>query len=168
MPKFLIFLVLFAFSCSASVTPPPPQDAAATETPTLIFGYQGGWGAETYYRLKDGRWYASAYAGLRTNDSENRLNREALASDENNWSLIGPAPAAATALAESLPLTDLRKIEERSSCAALAHDGGCPLVGIYSEQEGEGYVQWYGDFADVPSVAAYMERVDALVRESGY
>ena len=167
MPRLLPLLALFALSCTASVTQPPPQDAAAA-TPTLIFGYQGGWGSETYYRLKDEQWYRSAYAGLRSNEPENKLNRDALATDESNWELIGPAPADATQLALDLPLEALYAIEERNDCAALAYDGGCPLVGVYRQQEGEGYQQWFGDFTEVPSVAAYMERVGALVSEAGY
>ncbi len=94
--RYLILpLLLVLMTCST-----PEEAVAVLDTEgesaalsTVVFGYRGGWGSESYVRYHDGQLYRNAYAGLRTNDPENQLNRDALATDEANWTLVGPAPS---------------------------------------------------------------------------
>ncbi len=166
MRSLILPLLLVFISCS---TPEEAvavlEDGQAVEMSTVVFGYRGGWGSEQYVRYHDGVLYRNSYAGLRTNEAGNKLNRDALATDAANWTPVGPAPANVLAAVRELPLTALLGIEERVACPALAYDGGCPYLGVVrADDAGGDYVEWHGDFPDAPTVAAYMRRVGDLVR----
>lgn len=160
----LLLPLLWLLSCAPATTESisDPEGQVVSSDDLLIFGYRGGWGNERYFRLQHGKWYRNAYADLSSNDPKNKLNRDALATDEGNWELIGPAPGDAKVLAKELPLSALVKINDRMDCAALAHDGGCTYLGVYREGE---YMEWHGDFDNIPALATYMVRVENLINE---
>ena len=164
MPTYLTCLCLFfILSCSSpGLQPDSAADASAetATTPPFVFGSRGGHGAETYFLLKNGILYRSAYADLRTNEAGYDFNYDDPAGDASNWDRIGPAPAEATALADDFPEAVFAALTDTENCPALAYDGSCPYLGV---GEGAGYRAYFGDFEDSPQVAAYMERVATFV-----
>ncbi len=166
--RYLILPLLFlltACSTSEEAVTAMENESQPPALPTMVFGYQGGWGSESYVRYRDGKLYRNAYAGLRTNDPENKLNRDALATDETNWTLVGPAPADVISAVRELPLTALVNVENQIDCPDLASDGGCPYLGVVRNGEGGGYLEWHGSFPDHPAAAQYMQRVGDLIGE---
>ncbi len=156
-------LLLFAISCSSpGLQPAPTTDTVAETVATqpFVFGSRGGHGAETYFLLKDGTLYRSAYADLRTNEEGYDFNYDDPVGDASNWERVGPAPAEATELAADFPESAFTPLADTENCPALAYDGSCPYLGI---GEGRSYQAYFGDFGDIPQVAEYMERVATLV-----
>ncbi|MBB4080122.1 hypothetical protein GGR28_002752 [Lewinella aquimaris] len=164
---YLLFILLLLGACSSPEEVGEMLEQEESTLPTTVFGYRGGWGSENYIRYHDGNLYRNAYAGLRTNEPDNRLNRDDLATDENNWNVVGPAPQDVIEAVRALPMGGLVEIEKTEDCPALAADGGCPYVGVVRGGEGGGYLDWYGDFPDRPAVAQYMQRVSDLVEKYG-
>ena len=159
----IALFLLFFLGCSSPGMQPAPAVDAPSETvasESFVFGSRGGHGAETYFLLKDGTLYRSAYANLRTNEPGYAFNYDDPAGDASNWERIGSAPADATTLAADFPDAAFAKVTETENCPALAYDGSCPYLGI---GEGSSYRAYFGDFEGEPQVAAYMERVAALV-----
>ncbi|PHK99342.1 hypothetical protein CGL56_07780 [Neolewinella marina] len=132
-----------------------------------MFGYRAGFGVETFYRVADGRLYASPYNGVPTNDPANRYYADSLATREAGWSLISDPELTARArqLAEDFPAGAFSELP-RQACDALAYDGGCPYVGQYHREEGT-YHDWHGNYAEQPTAGAFMQRVDSLVKALG-
>ena len=156
-------LLFFVLSCSSpSFQPAPTADTVAEPiiTQSFVFGSRGGHGAETYFLLKDDTLYRSAYAGLRTNEAGYDFNYDDPVGDDSNWERVGPAPDEVTALATDFPEAAFTPLTDTENCPALAYDGSCPYLGV---GEGAEYQVYFGDFADSPEVAAYMERVATLV-----
>ncbi|WP_420459213.1 hypothetical protein [Neolewinella sp.] len=156
-------LLLFVLGCSSPGLQPAPSADAAAETVTtqpFVFGSRGGHGAETYFLVKDGTLYRSAYADLRTNEEGYNFNYDDPAGDASNWERVGPAPDEASDLAADFPQAAFTSLTDTENCAALAYDGSCPYLGV---GEGTNYRAYFGDFENSPQVAAYMERVATLV-----
>ena len=163
MPTTHLICLSFILGCSSPALQPDSAADASAETVTtqpFVFGSRGGHGAETYFLLKDGTLYRSAYADLRTNEAGYDFNYDDPVGDDSNWERVGPAPDEVTALATDFPEAAFTPLTDTENCSALAYDGSCPYLGV---GEGAEYQVYFGDFADSPEVAAYMERVATLV-----
>ena len=165
----LVLLPLLVGACSPAATDPAvgvEEDSVASGE-IIVFGYVAGHGNDGYLRLRNGQLYRSAYAGLRSNDPANRLNRDALATEESNWELVGPTPADLAELYADLPRERLLAIGDRNQCAALAYDGSCGYLGLY-QTEGDRYDDWLGEFEGAPKeVGTYLTRVQKIVQSYG-